>query len=345
MVASRPRARALREIMLFVPKYTAPLRLLSLLIACSTLGCHAQSKTLGPVEAGKKLSSEETRRVEVMIRSRSQMPPDYTIAVGTPVASDIGGFEKLPVTYSSPEGVTRNIEFLLSNDGKPLAQMNRFDLSKDPKDKVSGEGRPARGGPENAPVLIVTYDDLECPFCAQMHARLFPALLDRYKNQVRIVYRDFPLSQHPWAMHAAVDSNCLGAQSTPAYWNYVDYVHAHAPDIGGADNNLDKAKQALDKIALDEGAKSKLDQPNLTACILKQDTSKVSASVAEAEAESLQVGSTPTMFINGEKVEGVLPMPTLFAVIDRALVAAGQTPPPPVPKPAAAPAPATKPGS
>jgi len=51
------------------------------------------------------------------------------------------------------------------------------------------------------------------------------------------------------------------------------------------------------------------------------------------------------MFINGEKVEGVLPMPTLYAVIDRALVAAGQTPPPPVPKPAAAPAPATKPGS
>jgi len=335
----------------FVRKYTIPLRLLSFLIAFAPLGCHAQSKTLGPVETGKKLSVQEARRVEVMIRSRSQMPPDYTVNVGTPAASDISGFTKLPVTYTSPEGVTRNIEFLLSSDGKTLAQMNRFDLSKDPKDKVSGEGRPSRGGPESAPVLIVNYDDLECPFCAKMHAALFPALMERYKDQVRIVYRDFPLTQHPWAMHAAVNANCLATQSSPAYWNFVDYVHAHAAEMGGPANSLDKAKQTLDKLALDEGAKSKLDQPKLTACLLKQDSTQVNASVLQGESDPLEVGSTPTMFINGEKIEGVLPLPTLYAVIDRALVAAGQTPPPPPPKaepapaPAASPAAAAKPGS
>ncbi len=328
----------------FVRKYTIPLRLLSFLIAFAPLGCHAQSKTLAPVETGKKLSVDEARRVEVMIRSRSQMPPDYTVNVGTPAASDISGFAKLPVTYTSPEGVTRNIEFLLSSDGKTLAQMNRFDLTKDPKDKVSGEGRPSRGGPASAPVLIVNYDDLECPFCAKMHAALFPALLERYKDQVRIVYRDFPLTQHPWAMHAAVNANCLATQSGAAYWNFVDYVHAHAAEMGGAANSLDKAKQSLDKLALDEGTKSKLDQPKLTACILKQDTTQVNASIVQGESDALQVGSTPTMFINGEKIEGVLPLPTLYAVIDRALVAAGQTPPPPPPK-AEPPAAAAKPGS
>lgn len=326
----------------FVRKTTASLRLLSLLIAFGPLGCHAQPKTLGPVEAGKKLSSEETRRIEVMIRSRSQMPPDYSLAVGTPAASDIAGFAKLPVTYTSPEGTTRNIEFLLSNDGKTLAQMNRFDLSKDPKEKVSGEGRPARGGPESAPVQIVNYDDLECPFCAKMHAVMFPALLERYKDQVRVVYLDFPLTEiHPWAMHAAVDANCLGTQSTPAYWSFVDYVHAHASDMGGTDNSLDKAKQTLDKLTMDEGAKGKLDQPKLTACILKQDTAKVNASVLRGETEDLHVNATPTMFINGERIEGIVPIETLYAVIDRALVAAGQTPPPP-PAKAAPPTPSTK---
>jgi len=323
-----------------VLKLSAPLRLLPLLLAVSTVGCHAQSKSLGPVQAGQKLSQEESRRVEVLIRSRSQMPPDYTVQLGLPKASDISGFETLPVTYTSPQGSTRNIEFLISNDGKTLAQMNRFDLSEDPKEKVSAAGRPARGGPENAPVTIVSFDDLECPFCAEMHAELFPALLNRYKDKVRIVYRDFPLSQHPWAVRAAVDANCLSAQSGAAYWNFVDYVHAHASEMGGTDKSLDNANKTLDKLALDEGTKNKLDQPTLTACVLKQDASKVNASVMDGESDALRVGSTPTLFINGEKVEGVTPIDTIYAVIDRALVAAGETPPPPPAKPAPAAAPA-----
>jgi protein-disulfide isomerase len=347
MADLRRKCAILREIIGPVLKLSTSLRFLPFLLAMSTTGCHAQNKALGPVQAGQKLNAEETRRVEVMIRSRSQMPADYTIQIGVPKASDIAGYETLPVTYTSPQGSARAIEFLLSNDGKTLAQMNRFDLSADPKDKASADGRPARGGPENAPVLIVAFDDLECPYCAQMHAELFPALLNRYKDQVRIVYRDFPLSEiHPWAMRAAVDSNCLGALSTTAYWNYVDYVHAHASEIS-KDRDAEKAKQMLDKVAMDEATKSKLEQPKLLACMMKQDTTKITASVADAESEALRVNSTPTLFINGEKVEGVNPIETIYAVIDRALVAAGQTPPPPVPAPAKAPAatPATKPGS
>lgn len=347
-----------REIIDPVLKLSSSLRLLPLLLVMSTTGCRAQSKAPGPVEPGQKLNADETRRVEVMIRSRSQMPPDYTIQVGVPKASDIAGFATLPIVYTSPQGQARSLDFLISSDGKTLAQMNRFDLSEDPKNKVSVEGRPGRGGPESAPVLIVGFDDLECPYCAQMHSVLFPALLNRYKDQVRIVYRDFPLSEiHPWAMRAAVDSNCLAAQSGASYWNYVDYVHAHAADINKdmKEGSADKAKQTLDKIAIDEATKSKLEQPKLLACMMKQDTAKITASVADGESDALRVNSTPTLFVNGEKLEGVLPIETVYAVIDRALVAAGQTPPPPpakaapatpaTPAPAASPAPATKPGT
>jgi protein-disulfide isomerase len=342
----RLKAQFVREIMGFVLKSASSLRFLALLVGISTVGCHAQTAPLGPVEPGHKLSLEEARRVEVMIRSRSQMPPDFSVQIGTPVASDISGFAKLPVIYGSAPGNTRTIDFLISNDGKTLAQMNRFDLSEDPKQKIDIAGRPARGGPANAPVLIVAFDDLECPFCAKMHSQLFPALLERYKDQVHFVYRDFPLPQHPWAIHAAVDSNCLASQSEHAYWDYVDYVHAHAAEMGGADNTLDKAKHALDKIATDVGVKQKLDQPALEACVAKQDSTKVNASVLDASTDALRVDSTPTLFINGEKVEGVLPMNTIYGVIDRALVAAGQTPPPP-PPPSATPAPpaAAKPGT
>jgi protein-disulfide isomerase len=246
------------------------------------------------------------------------------------------------VTFTMSGNTTKPIPFLLSEDGKTLAQMNKFDLSQDPKEKVSAAGRPARGGPPNAPVLIVGFDDLECPFCARMHAEIFPALLNRYKDQVRIVYRDFPLDQHPWAMHAAINANCLGAASTQGYWDFVDYVHAHADEIAGTEKSIAKATQNLDKIATDQGAKQKIDSAALSACIAKQDDTNVKASIKDGMSEALHVDSTPILYVNGEKVEGVVPLETLYRVIDSALIAAGQTPPP-----AAAPQPAasTKPGS
>ena len=147
------------------------------------------------------------------------------------------------MSFPSEGKASKPVMFLLSTDGKTLAQFSKFDISKDPKLLVSGDGRPARGGPANAPVLIVGFDDLECPYCAKMHAQLFPALTQRYKNQMQIVYRDFPLDQHPWAMRAAIDANCVGAQSPVGYWNLVDYIHAHAAEMGGTEKSLAKANE------------------------------------------------------------------------------------------------------
>jgi protein-disulfide isomerase len=301
-----------------------------------------------PAPAGEPLSPELARRVEVMIRSRSEVPPQYTISIGGRAKSEVPGYDQIAVTFSAEGKTSKPLVFLLSNDGKTLAQFNKFDIAQDPKTKVSAAGRPARGGAENAPVLIVGFDDLECPFCAELHAALFPAILDRYKDQVRVVYLDFPLDQHPWAMRAAIDANCLGAATAPGYWNFVDYVHAHAGDLGGEEKSLAKANEALDKLAEDEGARQKLNPAELTACVKKQDDTKVKASMKVGEA--LGVDSTPALFINGEKVEGAVPMETIDRIIDGALTAAGQTPPAPLPpatttsqQPAAAPA--TKPGN
>ena len=178
-----------------------------------------------------------------------------------------------------------------------------------------------------------------------MNAELFPAILNRYKDQVRVVYRDLPLDElHPWARHAAVDANCLAAATTDGYWSFVDYVHAHASGMADPEKTTAKANQSLDKIALDEGAKQKINQSELTACLLKQNDAGVKASVSQAETD-LRLDSTPVLYVNGEKIEGVVPIETLYRIIDRALIAAGQTPPPPpapAPPPAASP---TKPGS
>ncbi len=278
------------------------------------------------------------RRVEVVIRSRSNVPANYQINIGPIVKSDVPGYDSVDVDFSADGKTSKPIAFLISKDGKTLAQFTKFDISKDPKELVSAANRPARGGPANAPVLIVGFDDLECPFCARMNAQLFPAVLERYKNQVRVVYRDFPLDQHPWAMRAAVDTSCVGAQSDTGYWNLIDYIHLHADEIGGTEKTVAKANQNLDSLSREEGKRQKVDEAKLAACIEKQDQTIVKQSMKEAEA--LGVDSTPALFINGEKIEGAQPMEYVFKMIDGALVAAGQTPPP-----SAQPAPPVKTGT
>jgi protein-disulfide isomerase len=306
--------------------------------ALNTIGCHGQVPA-----AGTPLSPEVARRVEILIRQRTKITPDDTLTIGGRSASDIPGYDKIEVVIASGPDHSPPIAFLLSKDDKSLAQFNKYDISRDPKTIVSGAGRPGRGGPETAPVEIVLFDDLECPYCAKMHQQLFPALTERYGNQVRVVYRDYPLSQHPWAMRAAVDTNCVATQSTAGYWNLVDYIHSHAGDFGGQDKSLQKAKDSLDQLALDEAKKDGLKTDavgQIDACIKKQDESQIKASLKLGE--SLAIEATPVLFINGEKLEGAYPLADVFRMVDGALMAAGKTPPPAYAAPSATP---TKPGN
>ena len=335
---------------MFCPRSTPIVLLAS---ALSILGCHAQQPAPGStppaassVQTGTPLSPELARRIEVELREKANLPPESTVDVGGRTPSEFPGFDTVSVTVENSGRTSRPITFLLSRDGKTLAQITKFDISADPKTLVSAAGRPARGGPEAAPVQVVGFDDLECPYCAKMHAQIFPAITERYGDKVHIVYKDFPLDQHPWALHAAVDANCLGAQSAPAYWTAVDYIHAHASDIGAdpkdpkADKTLARASEQLDTITREQGQFRKLDLPQLNACIVKQDATAINASKQLGVA--LGIDSTPTLFINGDKIDGAVSLEFLYGIIDQALRVAGVQPPPPyvAPKPpAAAPAP------
>ena len=313
-----------------------PQALYSLLLAAS-FGCHAQvpaASGTAPASAADALSPDLARRIEILIRKRTSMPPNVIMQIGGRSHSDIPGYDQILVAFTQDGKTSSPAFFLISKDGKTVAQFSKFDIGLDPKTVVSGAGRPARGGPESAPVEIVGFDDLECPFCTKMHAQLFPALTERYGDKVRIVYRDFPLSIHPWAMRAAVDVNCVGAQSGKAYWEMVDLIHAHAANYGGAEKSLEKANASLDQLAIDEAKNNHLKVDVVEACVKKQDESAIRASLKVGE--DLGIEATPVLFINGEKFEGAYPMEDVFRMVDSALVAAGQTPPPPYVPPAAA---------
>lgn len=279
-------------------------------------GCRAQSS------AAAGLPPEVAHRIQSEIRARYSVSPRVDISLSSPSPSDVPGYDKLVVTFAHDDKKTQ-FDFLISKDRKTLARLEKIDISQDMMSKIDVKGRPVRGN-QNAKVTIVNFDDFQCPFCARMHATLFPGLLKEYGNKVRFIYKDYPLVEiHPWAMHAAVDANCLGEQSNDAYWEFADYTHSNAKTVAG--HNPTEAFANLDKEVFDEGEKHHLDAQKLKACVQKSDESAVRASMAEGE--KLGVDSTPTLFINGEKISGAQPEEEVRSIIDRALADAGEKAP------------------
>jgi protein-disulfide isomerase len=264
-------------------------------------------------------------KIERQLRVQYKLPPEVPVVIGAISPSpEWPGFDAFTVTIGEGER-KQDFPFLLAKDQKSIVRVNRIELSADPyadiMKKIDLHGRPVRGAKQSK-VVVVAYDDLQCPFCTMMHQILFPELLKEYGDRVTFVYKDFPIPSHPWAMHAAVDANCLAAQNPDAYWNFVDSVHASQQAINGKGTQELRLAE-LDKMAMQQGTDHKLDAANLQTCVKNQNDATIKASVHEGE--SLGVDSTPTLFINGQEMSGgVAPLPRLRAALDKALKDAGQ---------------------
>jgi len=288
-----------------------------LLLVC--LGCVAQSAP-----------PEVARKIEHQVRSYYDIPTEVKVTVGEITPSvDWPGYDTVTVTIDSKtkEGETKKqeLKFSLSKDRNTMLRITKFDLSKDPfaelMSKIDVTGRPSRGA-KSAKVVVVNFDDFECPYCSRMHSTLFPEILKEYGDRVTFIYKDYPLAEiHPWAIHAAVDANCLLAQNADAYWDFADYIHANKREVDN--QNTQPARfDALDKMAMLQGQKHNLDVTKLDSCVKAQNEDAVRASMKEADG--IGVNATPTLFINGQKIDGAVPVSEIRAALDAALRDAGQ---------------------
>jgi protein-disulfide isomerase len=300
---------------------------LLLLVVC--LGCVAQSA-----------SPELTHKIERHVRSYYKIPPEVHLLIGAPSPSpEFPGYESVIVTVDNG-GKKQDLTFVVSKDHSSMMRLTKFDLSKDPfaetMSKIDTSGRPTRGA-KASKVVVVNFDDFQCPFCSRMHQTLFPEILKEYGDRVTFIYKDYPLVEiHPWAIHAAVDANCLAAQNGDAYWDFADYIHTNQHEVSNEKTPVARL-EALDKLTMLQGQKHNLDVVKLQSCIKAQDESAVKASMKEAEGVGVE--ATPTLFIGGEKIDGAVPISEVRAALDRALKDANL----PVPEhAAAAPAPASK---
>jgi protein-disulfide isomerase len=117
-----------------------------------------------------------------------------------------------------------------------------------------------------------------------------------------------------------VNANCLASQNGDAYWDFADFIHSNPGEVK-SEKGRDAEFATLDRMATQQGQKHNLDAAKLQACIKAQNQDAIKASVKEGEA--IGVEATPTMFVNGQKVDGALSLSELRAVFNSALEQAG----------------------
>jgi protein-disulfide isomerase len=294
--------------------------LLILLLVC--LGCVAQSAP-----------PDVARKIEHQVRAFYTIPTEVKVTVGaiTP-STEMPGYDAVSVNIDGGDGKQKDYKFLLSKDRGTMLRVTKFDLTKDPfadvMSKIDVTGRPSRGA-KSAKVVAINFDDFECPFCSRMHQTLFPEIFKEYGDRVNFIYKDDPLTEiHPWALHAAVDANCLAAQNADAYWDFADYVHANKHEV-----DIEKTPAArfdtIDKMTMLQGQKHNVDVAKLQSCVKAQNEDAVRASMKEADG--LGVNGTPALFINGQKIDGAVPISQVRAALDAALKDAGEPVPQHVP--------------
>ena len=109
-----------------------------------------------------------------------------------------------------------------------------------------------------------------------------------------------------------------------AYWDFADYIHSNQATVN-KEGSKDNQFAALDRITLSEGDKFKLDAAKLQSCVKGQKSDAVKASVKEGDA--LGVTGTPTMFVNGQMMDGARSVAEIRELFDSALQRAGVSSP------------------
>lgn len=170
-----------------------------------------------------------------------------------------------------------------------------------PRRKVRVDQAPFTG-PANAPITIVEFADFECPYCAQGH-ELLRQLRSAYPDKVKVVFRHFPLPQHTNARRAAEASYCAHQQGL--FWQFHDVLFEHTNAL--RDENL---KSYAKQVGLEASAFAKC---------LDSDAAKAAVRQDEAAGREFGVDGTPSIYVNGIKLIGLLPLPLIRVIIDNEL--------------------------
>lgn len=264
----------------------------------------------GAAQDAPKKSALDKAALESYLRQLELLPETLKVVISDPKPTIFADFLEVPVEVHTPNGVAP-LRYFVSKDGKHIVKGNIFDINQHPfqpeLNKLKTDLQPSFGAP-GAPVVMVVFTDFQCPQCREEAKVLRENVSKTFPEQVRVYLKDYPLEQiHNWAKPAAIAGRCVFRQQPTAFWAFHDWIFEHQPEI---------TAENLKTKVIGWAETANVDSARLSECIDNKATeNEVNRSIAEAR--SLQVSGTPTMFINGRPLPGAIPWPRLEPVLRR----------------------------
>ncbi len=274
------------------------------LLGCSTARVRAADHRTDTHESAASAASTQAnkafeQRLRKFLQHRFLISDPNNVQFGPVEKSPIEGISIVHVTLTNDRGQSVGAEVFTDSGRKwaILGQMfnveqsawKRVDMSS-----ITLAGRPVLG-PSKAPVTIVEFGDFECPYCAHAFMELETMIHTTYKGKIRLIFKNFPLSQHPWAMRAALAAECAKLQNPQAFWKFARDFYTQQSTIG-PDNIDTYINQKASGMGLDTGL--------LDTCMKSSSASQYVARDIE-DGHMMGVASTPTFLVNGIKMVGL----------------------------------------
>ena len=241
------------------------------------------------------LPSEET--VEAFLKRTFGQDPSITWRVLDISPSEVPNIAHVTISIGADNRVSN---LYITPDGNYAITGEIIPFGADPfannRRKLEAANGPTRGA-ESPAIEIVEFSDLQCPHCKAAQP-VIDKLMEDFP-QVQLRFQNFPLQMHPWARKAALTGQCIGEQSQPAFWKYIQGVYDAQSFI-----TEDNADQKLADLAQQSGA----DPAKLAACEKSLTASKAVDDSVDL-GKSLGVTGTPSVFINGRKFGGIKEIP------------------------------------
>jgi len=166
----------------------------------------------------------------------------------------------------------------------------------------------ASKGPEDAKVTIVEFSEYQCPFCKRYVDQAYVEIMKNYGEQIRYVFRDFPLQFHQHAQITAEAARCAGDQDQ--YWPYHDKLFS--------DQDKWLSQEDAKEVLVGFSGELGLDQGAFKECLT---SGKFTQAVKDDLALGQKVGvqGTPSFFVNGQMLVGAQPYSAFEALIKQEL--------------------------
>ena len=267
----------------------------------------------GQVACLEDLSADQKTKLSEYVRAKYRVAPAVSLRIAKDEGVDSSCYRRLIFETRSALAASTLVLYLAPDQRFLISEL--LDTSLNPREEerkenqewLAGmaEGRVPTLGPRDATVTIVEFS-VQCPYCKKFSQIVRQVSLPN--ENARLVFHHFPLDQHPWARAAARAAACAEMQSETAFWSLHDRLFADQAAL-----TVDNIQQRATGYARD----SKLNVDEFQTC-LNNDLS-LGAVLKDIDlANSNGVTATPTLFVNGRRVAGVMNAQELIDLIRQA---------------------------